>query len=58
MMNKDMLICFIEWLEEEKNIYLVDLYYHSKDGSGMFDDLSEVGTLFDQYLCRSSDIQQ
>lgn len=24
-------------------------------GSGMFDDLSEVGTLFDQYLCHSSD---
>lgn len=56
-MNKDTVINFIEWLEEEKNVYLVDLYYYGKDGTGVFDDLSEVGNLFDQYLCRSSDQQ-
>lgn len=54
-MNKDLLIDFIGWLEEQKNVYLVDLYYHNKDGTGMFEDLSEVGSLFDQYLCRSSE---
>lgn len=48
-MNKDTIMDFIEWLEDEKNIYLVDMYYHYKDGSGMFDSLEEVRSLVDEF---------
>lgn len=48
-MNKDTIMDFIEWLEDEKNVYLVDLYYHNKDGSGMFDSLDDVRKLVDEF---------
>lgn len=38
--NKDTIMDFIEWLEEEKNVYLVDLYY--PNGEGTFDNLDDV----------------
>ena len=46
-MNKDTIMDFIEWLEEEKNIYLVDLYY--PDRTGTFDNLDDVRKLVEEY---------
>lgn len=46
-MNKDTIMDFIEWLEEEKNVYLVDLYY--PNGEGTFDNLGDVIKLVDEY---------
>lgn len=46
-MNKDTIMDFIEWLEEEKNVYLVDLYY--PNGEGTFDNLDDIRKLVDEY---------
>jgi len=46
-MNKDIITDFIEWLEEEKNVYLVDLYY--PNGTGTFDNPEDIRSLVEEY---------
>lgn len=48
-MSEDTIMDFIEWLEDEKNVYLVDMYYHNKNGGGMFDSLDEVRSLVEEF---------
>ena len=49
-MEKQVLFDFIIWLEDNKNFYLTDLYYHGKTENGTIETLDETKSITDEYL--------
>lgn len=49
-MEKQALFDFIIWLEDNKNLYLTDLYYHGKTENGTIETLEEIKSIINEYL--------